>query len=65
MFELYLDDLLGFFEKGGLVLFLVFILALCLWALLIERYIYIAYEFKAFKKNVLDEVSKNTKRSSL
>ena len=58
MFELFVDDLMGFFEKGGLVLYLVFILALCLWALLIERYIYISYEFKAFKKNVLEEVSK-------
>jgi biopolymer transport protein ExbB len=56
MFELYIDDLLAFFEKGGLVLSLVFILALCLWTLLIERYIYIAHQYKKDKTAVIENV---------
>ncbi len=57
MFELYLDDLSGFFDKGGLVLYFVFFLALCLWSTLIERYIYISYEYKKHKKEVLKEIN--------
>ena len=56
MFELYIDDLLAFFDKGGFVLYIVFIIALFLWALLIERYLYIQYEYKKQKNAVLEEV---------
>jgi len=56
MFELYVDDLWGFFEKGGIVLYLVFAIAIFLWTLLIERYIYIAYQYKKHKKAVLKDV---------
>lgn len=64
MFELYIDDLLNFFDKGGFVLYLVFIVALCLWSLLIERYIYISFEYKKYKESVIEDiktVSKNNK----
>ncbi|NQY21246.1 MAG: MotA/TolQ/ExbB proton channel family protein [Campylobacteraceae bacterium] len=57
MFELYWDDLSGFFDKGGLVLYFVFFLALCLWSSLIERYIYISYEYKKHKIEVLKEIN--------
>ncbi len=58
MFELYLDDLLGFFEKGGLVLYFVFAVAFLLWSFLIERYIYVHYSFKKDKKELFDELKK-------
>ena len=56
MIELYLDDLLAFFEKGGFVLYLVFAIALFLWAFLIERYVYINITFKKEKQALLDDV---------
>ncbi|MGB6329798.1 MAG: MotA/TolQ/ExbB proton channel family protein [Halarcobacter sp.] len=56
MIELYLDDLLSFFEKGGFVLYLVFAIALFLWTLLIERYIYINFTYKSHKKELFKEL---------
>ena len=56
MIELYLDDLLAFFHKGGFVLYIVFAIAIFLWTLLIERYIYISFEFKKYRKKILEEV---------
>lgn len=64
MFELYLDDLLSFFEKGGLVLYLIFAIALFLWVFLIERYIYIHFTYIKDKKdlfNDLKQVNPNNK----
>lgn len=55
MIELYLDDLLSFFEKGGLVLYFVFAIAFLLWGFLIERYIYVHYSFKKDKKVLFDD----------
>lgn len=56
MLELYIDDLLAFFHKGGFVLYIVFAIALVLWTLLIERYIYISFEYKKQKKAVLEDI---------
>ena len=56
MIELYIDDLLAFFNKGGFVLYIVFAIALFLWTLLIERYIYITFEYKKYKKRVFEEI---------
>lgn len=59
MIDLFIDDLLSFFEKGGLVLYVVFVLAFALWIMLIERYIYIGSSYKKQKQKVLNEVQKN------
>ena len=56
MIELYLDDLLGFFQKGGLVLYLVFTIALFLWTFLVERYIYVHFTYKRHKKELFEEI---------
>lgn len=57
MIELYLDDLLAFFNKGGVVLYIVFAIAFFLWTLLIERYIYISFMYKKEKKSLLKEIT--------
>lgn len=56
MFELYFDDLVNFFEKGGIVLYFVFALAFLLWSFLIERFIYINYSFKKDKQRLFEEL---------
>ncbi len=56
MIELYLDDLLAFFEKGGVVLYVVFVIAFFLWGLLIERYIYISFVYKKEKQAILESL---------
>jgi len=64
MLELYIDDLLAFFDKGGFVLYIVFAIAIFLWTLLLERYIYISFEYKKYRKAVLEDIktiSKNAK----
>ncbi len=55
MFDLYIDDLLAFFDKGGFVLYIVFAIAIFLWTLLIERYIYLSFEYKKQKKAILKD----------
>lgn len=56
MIDIYLDNFLYFFEKGGVVLYLVFFIALMLWTLLIERYFYIKYEYKKYIKSMLKNI---------
>ncbi|MFK2822758.1 MotA/TolQ/ExbB proton channel family protein [Arcobacter sp. YIC-80] len=56
MIEVYLDDLLAFFNKGGFVLYIVFAIALFLWTLLVERYIFITFEYKKYKRKILEEI---------
>lgn len=56
MFDLQIDNLFTFFEKGGFVLYIVFFLAFFLWTLLIERFIYINFKYKKYKKKILKEV---------
>lgn len=56
MIELYLDDLLSFFERGGFVLYIVFSIAFFLWTLLIERYIYIHFTYKKHKKMLFEDL---------
>ena len=56
MIDLFIDDLFSFFQKGGIVLYFVFALAIVLWALLIERYMYISFDYKKDKKATLKEL---------
>lgn len=53
MFSIYLEELSNFFDRGGVVLYLVFIIAIALWTLLIERYIYIKYVYKKYRNDLL------------
>ena len=59
MIDLYIDNFFNFFDKGGFVLYIVFAIALFLWALLIERYIYISFEYKKYAKALKQELSQN------
>lgn len=63
MIELYLDDLLAFFNKGGFVLYIVFAIALFLWTLLIERYIYISFEYKKYRKKLFEDLKNINKEN--
>lgn len=56
MIDLFIDDLLTFFNKGGIVLYLVFFLCIALWGMLIERYIYLGTTFKQEKKTLIEEL---------
>jgi len=58
MIELYIDDLLAFFDKGGIVLYFVFVIAIFLWTLLVERYIYISFVYKKYKKTLIENLKK-------
>ena len=55
MIDLYIDNFFNFFDKGGFVLYIVFAIALCLWFLLIERYIYISFKYKQYIKVFMEE----------
>ncbi|RXJ75871.1 hypothetical protein CRV03_11675 [Arcobacter sp. F155] len=57
MIDLYIDNFFNFFDKGGFVLYIVFAIALFLWALLIERYIYISFEYKKYAKALKQDLS--------
>lgn len=59
MIDIYLDNFFSFFDRGGAVLYVVFFIALCLWALLIERYMYISFEYKQYRKNMMNEIRNN------
>ncbi len=63
MIELYLDDLLAFFNKGGFVLYIVFAIGLFLWTLLIERYIYISFEYKKYRKKLFEDLKNINKEN--
>ncbi len=56
MFDIYLDNLLLFFDRGGVVLYLVFAIALFLWALLIDRYIYLYFSYRRNKNHLMNEI---------
>lgn len=58
MIDLYIDNFSEFFHRGGMVLYLVFGIAIFLWTLLIDRYIYVYYEYKKYKKNLLQDLSR-------
>ncbi len=60
MIDIYLDNLFSFFEKGGFVLYIVFAIALFLWTLLVERYIYISFEYKKYINNLLEELKESS-----
>lgn len=65
MIDIYIDNLLGFFNKGGFVLYIVFAIALFLWALLIERYMYISIEYKKFRKALFEDLKNNQYEKNL
>ena len=56
MFDIYLDNLSLFFDRGGVVLYVVFAIALFLWALLIDRFIYLYFSYKKNKNKILKEL---------
>ncbi len=56
MIELHIDELRAFFDKGGVVLYFVFFIALFLWTLLLERYFYINFQFKKYRKKIFEEI---------
>lgn len=59
MFDIYIDELLHFFDRGGDVLYVVFIIAFFLWGFLIDRFIYLYFSFKKYKKQVLQSIENN------
>jgi len=56
MFDLAIDNLSNFFDRGGFVLYIVFITAFALWALLLERFLYIHFEYKKYREKLFLEV---------
>lgn len=54
MLEFY-DSILVFFDKGGVVLYPLFILTLILWILLLDRFIFIYFYAKKIKQELLKE----------
>jgi len=59
MLDIYIDELIHFFDRGGSVLYIVFFIALFLWGLLIDRFIYLYFSFKQYKKKVLESIQNN------
>jgi len=60
MFDIYIDELIHFFDRGGSVLYIVFIIAFFLWGLLIDRFIFLYFSFKSYKENILQNIQNNT-----
>jgi len=59
MFDIYIDELIHFFDRGGSVLYIVFFIAFFLWGLLIDRFIVLYFSFKTYKHNVLQNIKEN------
>ena len=66
MFGLFepLDNIRGFLESGGYVLWLIFFVSLCLWMLIIERYWYLRMEHPKVVKSVLEQWQQRSDTSS-
>ena len=60
MFDIYIDELIHFFDRGGSVLYIVFFIAFFLWGLLIDRFIVLYFSFKTYKHNILQNIKENT-----
>jgi biopolymer transport protein ExbB len=60
MFDIYIDELIHFFDRGGSVLYIVFFIAFFLWGLLIDRFIFLYFSFKPYKKKILQSIKENT-----
>lgn len=60
MFDLFFDDFNSFFEKGGVVLYVVFFIAIFLWTLILDRFIYLYGGYKKHKELMLLEVKEKT-----
>ncbi|QKF81000.1 TonB2 energy transduction system inner membrane component ExbB [Halarcobacter ebronensis] len=56
MLGLIFDDFSSFFDKGGVVLYVVFIVAIFLWTLLLDRYIYLYHGYKKYKDTLLANI---------
>lgn len=59
MLDIFVDDLSLFFDKGGVVLYIVFFIALFLWSLLIDRFLYISFFFKKSRDSLLLELQES------
>ena len=53
MLDIYIDNFISFFDKGGVVLYLVFFIAIFLWTLLLDRYIYLYFGYKKYRNDLL------------
>jgi biopolymer transport protein ExbB len=60
MFDIYIDELMHFFDRGGSVLYIVFIIAFFLWGLLIDRFIFLYFSFKSHKQNILKTMKESS-----
>lgn len=61
MIDFY-DALLIFLDKGGVVLYPLFILTFILWVLLIDRYVYFYFYAKKFKQTLLKKFEEQKNR---
>jgi len=59
MFDIYIDELIHFFDRGGSVLYIVFFIAFFLWGLLIDRFIVLYFSFKTYRQDVLQTIKEN------
>lgn len=60
MIDIYLDNLLSFFDRGGVVLYVVFAVAIFLWTLLLDRYIYLYFGYKKERTSILKDIENNS-----
>jgi len=60
MIDIYMDNLSSFFDKGGVVLYLVFFIAIFLWTLLLDRYAYLYFGYKKYKNTLLKDIGHST-----
>jgi len=60
MIDIYIDELSHFFNRGGFVLYIVFVIAFLLWGLLIDRFSYLYFSFKKDKKAILENIKKDS-----
>ena len=49
------EQLLDFFSSGGTILIVIFFVTFGLWTLIIERYIYLKFDFSNFSKSIVNE----------
>ncbi len=60
MIDIFFDNLYSFFDKGGVILYVVFIIAIFLWTLLLDRYIYLYVGYKKHKNTIMENLSNST-----
>ena len=60
MLDIFFDNLGSFFEKGGAVLYVVFIVAIFLWTLLLDRFAYLYFGYKKHKEKLIRNIKANS-----